>query len=125
MTSFLTRAIIIIGNGSAADPVLVGELVSRINFTSRLEWLKLQCINLTPNPAAVIARSLYQAPNLLKLDLSWNPLGEGVRDLTRHLSRAPNLKTLRLYDVQIKKKQVNDLSEAVHHQNKITILPNY
>jgi len=124
--SFATslRTIVINGYGSDTDPVLVDQLVSRINFTNRLNWLVLQGINLTPKPAAVIARSLSQAPNLSWLDLSWNPLGEGVSDLTRHLSRAADLKTLRLDDVKMTKKQVNDLSEAVH-QSKILILSCY
>ena len=103
------------------DPVLADTLVSRINFTNRLDWLVLRDINLTARPAAVIARSLYQAPNLSHLNLSSNPLGEGVSDLTRHLSRAPHLKTLYLAAVKMTKKQVNDLSEAVR-QTKISKL---
>ena len=106
---------------TALDPVLVDTLVSRINFTNRLEMLVLREINLTAKPTAVIARSLYQAPNLCHLDLSWNPLDEGVSDLTRHLSRAPHLKTLYLDGVEMTKKQVNDLSEAVR-QTKISQL---
>ena len=106
------------------DPVLVDTLVSRINFTNRLDMLVLSDITLTAKPAAVIARSLYQAPNLSYLDLSFNPLGEGVSDLTRHLSRAPHLHTLFLYGVKMTKKQVNDLSEAVG-QTKIKLWSSY
>ena len=114
------RAIYIFVRGSLChiDPVLADKLVSRINFTNRLRHLSLAGINLTAKPAAVIARSLYQAPNLSLLDLSRNPLGEGVTDLARHLSHAPRLEDLRLNDVKMTKKQVNDLSEAVR-QNKI------
>ena len=103
------------------DPVLADTLVSRINFTNRLDMLELRDINLTAKPAAVIARSLYQAPNLSYLDLSCNPLGEGVSDLTGHLSCAPHLKALYLSGVRMTKKQVNDLSEAVR-QTKISQL---
>ena len=103
------------------DPVLVDTLVSRIKFTNRLDMLGLSNINLTAKPAAVIARSLYQAPNLFYLNLSLNPLGEGVSDLTRHLSRAPHLESLDLRSVKMTKKQVNDLSEAVR-QTKISRL---
>ena len=115
------RHITIIGGGSATDPVLADTLVSRINFTNRLQWLALVNINLTAKPAAVIARSLYQAPNLRSLMLSLNPLGEGVSDLTRHLSCAPHLEILYLEDVKMTKKQVNDLTEAVR-QTKISKL---
>ena len=101
-----------------ADPVLLDTLVSRINFTNKLDVLTLYNINLTAKPAAVIARSLYQAPNLSWLSLSFNPLGEGVSDLTRHLSHAPHLETLHLNAIKMTKKQMNDLSEAVR-QTKI------
>ena len=111
------QAISIYGRGRARDPVLVDTLVSRINFTNRLHYLALWNINLTAKPAAVIARSLYQAPNLLFLELSLNPLGEGVSDLTRHLSCAPDLETLSLVGVKMTKKQVNDLTEAVRQTN--------
>ena len=115
------RYIVIVGGLRAADPVLVDTLVSRINFTNRLHVLVLHHINLTAKPAAAIARSLYQAPNLRILNLSWNPLGEGVSDLTRHLSCTPHLENLYLYDVKMTKKQVNDLTEAVR-QTKISKL---
>ncbi|CAH3031414.1 unnamed protein product [Pocillopora meandrina] len=74
-------------------------------------------INLTAKPAAVIARSLHQAPGLRLLDLSENPLGEGVSVLSRHLSRVPHLVALNLSYVKLTKQQVNDLSEAVRQSN--------
>jgi len=118
--SFVTspRGIVISGEGPATDPVLVETLVSRINFTNRLDKLELQHINLTAKPASVIATSLYQAPNLSYLNLSFNPLGEGVSDLSRHLSCASQLESLRLHGVQMTKKLVNDLTEVIH-QSKI------
>ncbi|KAL9978653.1 hypothetical protein ACROYT_G016196 [Oculina patagonica] len=100
-------------------------LVSRINFTNRVESLALQYINLTAQAAAVIARSLYQAPNLRWLNLSFNPLGEGVSDLTRHLSCVPHLEYLWLVDVKMTKKQVNDLTEAVRQSNISTLVSLY
>ena len=113
------------GIGSATDPVLVDTLVSRINFTNRLDLLVLSNINLTAKPAAVIARSLHQAPNLRSLSLSFNPLGEGVSDLTRHLSCAPGLETLFLMEVKMTKKQVNDLTEAVRQTKISKLLTSY
>ena len=125
--SFVTspRIIEIRGLRLVTDPVLVDTLVSRINFTNRLDLLVLSKINLTAKPAAVIATSLYQAPSLSYLDLSWNPLGEGVSDLTRHLSCVPHLDRLVLYDVKMTKKQVNDLSEAVRKTKIRQLWSNY
>ena len=101
----------------AKDSQLTETLVSRINFTNRLDTLLLDDINLTARPAASIARSLYQAPNLRSLDLSCNPLGEGVSVLTRHLSCVPHLEQLDLDGVKMTKEQVNDLTTAVCQSN--------
>ena len=91
--------------------------MSRINFTNRLDTLELVRINLTAKPAAVIARSLHQSPSLEHLNLSRNPLGEGVSVLTQHLSRVPHLQRLFLSDVKMTKQQVNELSAAVSQSN--------
>ena len=99
------------------DAQLTETLVSRIIFTDRLRALELVNINLTAKPAAAIARSLHLAPYLSKLDLSQNPLGEGVNDLTQHLSHVPHLDALNLSYVKLTKQQVNDLSEAVRQSN--------
>ena len=99
------------------DAQLTEILVSRIIFTNRLYQLELSNINLTAKPAAVIARSLLQAPRLDALDLSENPLGEGVSVLTQLLSRVPHLKWLTLRNVKMTKQQVNELSAAVRQSN--------
>ena len=99
------------------DAQLTETLVSRIIFTDRLGSLELVNINLTAKPAAVIARSLHQAPDLDELNLSKNPLGEGVNDLTQHLSHVPRLKTLNLSYVKLTKQQVIDLSKAVRQSD--------
>ena len=99
------------------DAQLTETLVSRIIFTDRLGTLILSNINLTAKPAAVIARSLHQAPGLRWLDLSENPLGEGVSVLIQHLSRVPHLERLWLSDVKMTKQQVNELSAAVRQSN--------
>ena len=65
----------------------------------------------------VIARSLHQAPSLYFLDLSENPLGEGVSVITQHLSRVPRLEMLLLVNVKMTRQQVNDLSAAVRQSN--------
>ena len=107
------------------DAQLTETLVSRIIFTDRLGSLELININLTAKPAAVIARSLHQAPSLGLLDLSENPLGEGVSVLTQHLSRVPHLVALYLINVKMTKQQVNDLSAAVRQSNISRLSTNY
>ena len=112
------RWIVIHGKPSEIiDAQLTETLVSRIIFTDRLVTLVLTNINLTAKPAAVIARSLHQAPSLHSLHLSGNPLGEGVSVLTQHLSRVPHLEVLFFSDVKMTKQQVNELSAAVRQSN--------
>ena len=112
------RCIFITGKPSEIiDAQLTDTLVSRIIFTDRLHTLVLTGINLTAKPAAAIARSLHQAPSLRILNLSANPLGEGVSVLTQLLSRVPHLEMLLLVNVKMTKQQVNDLNAAVRQSN--------
>ena len=114
--------IVIVGKtGVAYDAQLVETLVSRINFTDKLEWLQLINLNLTAKSAAIVAKSLHQAPYLNHLDLSENPLGEGVSVLIQHLSSVPDLPKLFLNTVKMTKKQVNDLTTAVR-RSKVRFL---
>ena len=114
--------IVIVGKtGVACDAQLVETLVSRINFTDKLEWLQLINLNLTAKSAAIVAKSLHQAPYLNDLNLSENPLGEGVSVLIQHLSSVPDLHKLFLNTVKMTKKQVNDLTTAVR-QSKVKFL---
>ena len=99
------------------DAQLTETLVSHIIITDRLVSLVLININLTVEPAAAIARSLHQAPSLRFLNLSQNPLGEGVSVLTQHLIVVPYLERLCLSDVKMTKQQVNDLSVTVRKRN--------
>ena len=120
------RWIVIFGKPSEIiDAQLTETLVSRIIFTDRLGTLILSNINLTAKPAAVIARSLHQAPSLCYLNLSGNPLGEGVSVLIQHLSCVPHLEDLWLLDVKMTKQQVNDLIAAVRQSNISELLTEY
>ncbi|KAL9972827.1 hypothetical protein ACROYT_G019207 [Oculina patagonica] len=104
--------------GKVLNAQLLETLVSSIKFTNRLHTLGLWRINLTAKPANVIARSLYQAPNLRELYLSYNPfLGDGVSVLAQHLRYVPQLKSLRLGGVKMTKTQVTDLTRAVRQSN--------
>ena len=107
------------------DAQLTETLVSRIIFTDRLVTLVLVRINLTAKPAAVIARFLHQALSLRHLNLSRNPLGEGVSVLTQHLSCVPHLESLALLNVKMTRQQVNDLSAAVRQSNISWLNTNY
>jgi len=107
--------------GVIYDPQLAESLFSCVNFTDRTRTFGLGGINVTAECAATIAESLYKAPNLRGLDLSLNPLGEGVSVLAGHLSCVPHLENLEIENVKMTKEQVNDLTTALR-QSKITCL---
>ena len=111
------RWIVIVGEPCEIfDAQLTETMVSRIIFTDRLSTLILNNINLKARPTAAIARSLHQAPSLHILNLSQNPLGEGVRVLARHLSCVPRLITLTLAGVKMTRQQMDDLSAALRQR---------
>ena len=54
--------------------------------------------------------------NLLKiLDLSYNPLGNGIIELAKHLNFVPGLRKLYLVDTQIGEEEVSALASALKH----------
>ena len=111
------RWIVIVGEPCEIfDAQLTETMVSRIIFTDRLSTLILNNINLKARPTAAIARSLHQVPSLHILNLSQNPLGEGVRVLARHLSCVPRLITLTLAGVKMTRQQMDDLSAALRQR---------
>jgi len=107
-------------DGEAHDAQLTETLVSRVNFTNGLNILTLSEINLTAKSAGIIAKSLDQCSDLRYFSLPYNPLGDGVSVLTKHLSCVPYLVSLNLEGVKMTKKQVYHLN-AVVRQSKIYI----
>ena len=94
-------------------------LISNINFTDCLLGLKLCNIKLAATCATEIAESLHQAPNLRKLDLSWNPLYSGVSDLAGNIHHVPELTELKLTEVQMREKECVVLASSLNKVNKL------
>ena len=105
-----------------SDVQLIESMVSNIQFTDNLHSLKLAGINLTAKCATDIARSLHQAPNLHKLDLSDNPLYSGVSDLAENLHHVPRLTKLNLRDVNMGDKESERLVHSLKHVNKLQVI---
>ena len=109
--------------GEVLDAELTESLMKSIQ-TDKLKYLSLRGINVTSSPAVeFISRLLQKAPNLVRLDLSWNPLlGAGVSSLIQHLSCAPHLKVLGLYNVKMTAQQVMDLTAPIQQHGNNTEL---
>ena len=110
--------------GEVFDAEVTESLLRSIQVTHKLKRLTLRGINVTSSPAVEFINNLFKkAPNLEKLDMSYNPLlGAGVDSLIKHLSCAPHLLGLELYGVKMTPQQVMDLSSASKQHGNITLL---
>ena len=100
------------------------SLLRSIQTTHKLKTLTLCRINVTSSPAVEFIDSLFKkAPNLESLNMSFNPLlGAGVDSVIKHLSCAPHLKELMLWDVKMTAQQVMDLTAAKQQNGNISDL---
>ena len=120
---FITRPKKIEIDGNFLTPASCeAGLISNIHFTDRLHSLKLSDIRLTAKCATEIAKSLYQAPNLRKLDLSCNPLYSSVSDLARNLHHVPKLTELKLINVQMGETECDALASSLNNVSKLRVL---
>ena len=60
-----------------------------------------------------VARSLQSISKLKKLDLSSNPLGQGITELATHFPSVPHLTNLDLIDTQMGEKEVTAVARAL------------
>ena len=100
----------------------ITDMLRGVNFTDNLHKLWLRGINLTAECAAIIAKSLHQAPNLRELDLTENPLYSGVSDLAENLHHVPQLTMLLLRGVHMGDKEWTALAASLQYVNKLQTL---
>ena len=110
--------------GEVVNAELTESLMRGIQVTHKLKHLLLLGINVTSSPAVeLIDRVFKQAPILEELDMSNNPfLGTGVDRVIEHLSCAPHMKALELWNVKMTPQQVMDMSVAIQQPDNITHL---
>ena len=110
--------------GEVFNAELTASLMRSIQVTHKLKHLLLLGINVTSSPAVeLIDRVFKQAPILEELDMSNNPfLGTGVDRVIEHLSCAPHMKALELWNVKMTPQQVMDMSVAIQQPDNITHL---
>ena len=120
---FITRPKKIEIDGNFLTPASCeAGLISNIHFTDRLHSLKLFDIRLTAKCATEIAESLYKAPNLRKLEVSYNPLYGSVSDLARNLHHVPKLTVLKLINVHMGETECDSLTSSLNNVNKLRVL---
>ena len=112
-------------DGEVFDAEVTESLLRRIPTTRKLEFLALRDINVTSSPAVEFINRVFEQdlPNLKELSMSGNPLlGAGVDSLIKHLSCAPHLEELYLWEVKMTPQQVMNLTSAVQQHGNSTEL---
>ena len=110
-------------HGEVFDAEITESLLGSIQVTHKLKRLTLWLINVTSSPAVEFINNLFKkAPNLKSLDMSWNPLlGAGVDSLIKHLSCAPHLKQLGLYEVKMTPQPVSYTHLRAHETDSYLV----
>ena len=91
----------------------ITELATHLPSVPHLTKLRLKDTQMGEKEVTAVVRALKDLPELEWLDLSHNPLGRGVSELTQHLSSIPQLRVLWLEHVKMTKKEASELCAAV------------
>ena len=91
----------------------ISELAKHLPCVPHLTRLNLEDTQMGEKEVTAVARTLKDLPELEVLELSHNPLGRGVSELTQHLSSIPQLGILWLYGVKMTRKEVSEMCAAV------------
>ena len=88
------------------------ELAKNLYSVPNLISLNLSNRNIGEDEASALISALKDAPERKHLDLSYNPLGRGVRNLVQHL--VPKLYSLSLHGVRMTKTELKELYAAAN-----------
>ena len=91
----------------------ISELAKHLPCVPHLTVLHLDNTQMGEKEITAVACALKDLPGLEWLNLSYNPLGRGVSELTQHLSSIPQLSFLLLFGVKMTKKEASELCAAV------------
>ena len=69
-----------------------------------------------------VACSLQNVSELKKLNLSHNPLGQGITELAKHLTSVPHLTQLWVKDTQMGKEEVTAVAHALVYVPELKVL---
>ena len=91
------------------------ELANHLHCVPSLTELRLQYTEMGGEEATAVFRCLPSINLLEILDLSENPLGNGIIELAKHLNFVPGLRELYLSRTQIGEEEVSALASALKH----------
>ena len=100
----------------------ISELAKHLHSVPHLEKLYLNDTQMGEEEVTALAHSLKNVTQLSLLDLSKNPLGDGVSELAKHLHSVPHLESLYLADTQMGEEEVTALAHVLVYVPKLKFL---
>ena len=104
---------------------VLGELVSllsNLHHVPRLSELHLCNVDMGNQECQLLASALKYVGKLRMLRLSPNPLGQGIRELAKHLHSVPNLEKLHLEKTQMGEEEVAALAHSLKNVTQLSEL---
>ena len=101
------------------------ELAEHLKCLPGLTELELAQTKMGAEEATAVAHCLPSLSQLMRLNLSVNPLGHGIVQLAERLKCVPNLTELLLHNTHMNKNQVYALARALKHVPKLRRLQLY
>ena len=100
----------------------ISELAKHLHFVPHLQMLYLHYTQMDEEGVTTLAHSLQNVTQLSALDLSNNPLGQGISELAKHLHSVPHLIGLYLNDTQMGEEEVTALALSLKNVTQLSVL---
>ena len=100
----------------------VGDLAENLHHLPQLTQLCLSDVNMGDKECRLLAKSLKVVRKLQVLNLSSNPLCQGICELSKHLFNVSHLTELHLRETQMGEKEVTAVARSVQSISKLKIL---
>ena len=100
----------------------ISELAKHLHSVPHLETLFLEDTQIGEEEVTALALSLKNVTQLSALDLSKNPLGDGVSELAKHLHSVPHLERLYLNATQMGEEEVTALAHSLKNVTQLRVL---
>ena len=98
------------------------SLLSNLHHVPRLSELHLCNVDMGNQECQLLASALKYVGKLRMLRLSPNPLGQGIRELAKHLHSVPHLKELHLNATQMGEEEVTTLAHSLQNVTQLSEL---
>ena len=100
----------------------ISELAKHLHSVPHLKTLFLEDTQIGEEEVTALALSLKNVTQLSALDLSKNPLGDGVSELAKHLHSVPHLERLYLNATQMGEEEVTALAHSLKNVTQLSVL---